>query len=275
MFGYIVADKPELKIREYEVYRGYYCGLCKTLKKAGGSVSRMCLSYDMTFIYLFLSSLYEPDTTVSKERCIVHPVKNLNVRRNEIADYIADMSVVMTYFKAQDDWNDDKSKKAFLITKSLKKKYIKIANKYPEKIKSIVNYMAKISEGEKEKNYNIDYMSGLFGKVMSELFLYKNDEWYGYLYRIGFYLGKYIYLMDAYEDVYEDVKTGNYNPFTKIYREEHFKENAEKMLKMMMSEVARNIEILPIIKDADIIRNIIYRGVWTKMIKKESEDKSE
>ena len=99
---------------------------------------------------------------------------------------------------------------------------------------------------------------------MSELFLYKEDEWKQTLSRMGFFLGKYIYIIDAYEDIEKDLKKGNYNPFSEIYQNEGFDDFVNQILTMMISECAREFEELPIIEDVDILRNILYSGVWAK-----------
>ena len=99
---------------------------------------------------------------------------------------------------------------------------------------------------------------------MAQIFLYKEDEWKECLYRMGFFLGKYIYLIDAYEDIEKDLNKGNYNPFTEIYRNEGFDDFVQKILTMMISECAREFENLPIIEDVDILRNILYSGIWLK-----------
>ena len=99
---------------------------------------------------------------------------------------------------------------------------------------------------------------------MSELFLYKEDEWKQTLSRMGFFLGKYIYIIDAYEDIEKDLKKGNYNPFKEIYKNEDFDNFVERILTMMISECAMEFENLPIIEDVDILRNILYSGVWAK-----------
>ena len=96
------------------------------------------------------------------------------------------------------------------------------------------------------------------------VFLYKEDEWKQTLSRMGFFLGKYIYIIDAYEDIEKDLKKGNYNPFSEIYQNEDFDDFVNQILTMMISECAREFEELPIIEDVDILRNILYSGVWAK-----------
>ena len=99
---------------------------------------------------------------------------------------------------------------------------------------------------------------------MAELFAYKIDEWEASLRKIGFYLGKFIYLMDAYEDIEKDLKEKNYNPFLNRYEEEDFQENCRMILTMMMAECSKEFEKLPIIQHVEILRNIIYSGVWCR-----------
>ena len=82
--------------------------------------------------------------------------------------------------------------------------------------------------------------------------------------RMGFYFGKFIYLMDAYEDIEEDLKQGRYNPFTELYKKETFEQDCQQILKMMMAETSKVFEQLPILEDAEILRNILYAGVWTR-----------
>ena len=99
---------------------------------------------------------------------------------------------------------------------------------------------------------------------MAELFLYRQDQWEPTLRRMGFYLGKFIYLMDAYEDLEEDLKKGRYNPLRELKDREDYEQTCEKILKLMMAEASRAFERLPILKDAEILRNILYAGVWTR-----------
>ncbi len=278
MFGYVVINQGEMKFKDYDIYRSYYCGLCRSLKEAGGRRSQLTLSYDMTFLVMILTGLYElePEETIC--RCITHPVKKHLERKNAISEYCADMNILLTYYKCIDDWEDEKKKTSYLYGSLLKKEIKRLEPIYPEKMKMISSKMKELREGEKNKNLNADQMAGIFGEIMGELFLWKEDEWKGILYQFGFYLGKFIYLMDAYEDVAKDEKEGSYNPFL-IFKEENknkipawhpvygradFDDKCMEMLQMMMAECARAFELLPIIWYEDILRNILYSGVWTK-----------
>lgn len=277
MFGYIIVNKPELKIKEYEIYKSYYCGLCKALGKNGGQTARLSLSYDMTFVYIVLSALYEPKKRQTMEHCVLHPATKRPVTKNRIADYAADMSVLMTYLKGRDDWKDRetirKSIAGRLTMDMTEKSYKRIRQKYQKKVGFILSCMKRLDEGEKELSNDIDCMAGAFGDIMGEVFCMKNDMWEQTVRKLGFYLGKFIYLMDAYEDIEADIKTNNYNPFYDAYQRlgrDMFDEYAKKVLLMMMADCTREFERLPIVENAELIRNILYAGVWTKFRRKKS-----
>lgn len=264
MFGYIVIHKPELKIREYEIYRACYCGLCRSLKKRHGRLGQLTLSFDMTFLALLLSSLYEPNTKKGCERCVLHPFHKHAYRENLYFDYAADMNLLLTYYKCLDDWQDEKKYQSLLISALLKQRMKRIENLYPKKTEKIKQLLEDIRTGEKENSQDIDKMAGFFGKIMAELFVYRADEWEEVLYRMGFFFGKFIYLMDAYEDIEEDLKKKRYNPLTKFYQRDTFEQESKDILKMMMAEASRAFEHLPILEDVGILRNILYAGVWTR-----------
>ena len=264
MFGYIVVHKPELKVREYETYRASYCGLCHSLKKQSGRIGQLTLSFDMTFLALLLTGLYEPETVTKSARCIAHPVEKHFYRENRYFDYAADMNVLLTYYKCLDDWQDERKLTACLFGQALKGNVKKLAERYERQSRYLRDNLAALSAYEKEKQYDIDKTAGFFGAIMAELFVYAEDEWAEKLRRMGFYFGKFIYLMDAYEDIEEDLKQRRYNPFTELYKKETFEQDCQQILKMMMAETSKVFEQLPILEDAEILRNILYAGVWTR-----------
>lgn len=264
MFGYVLINKDELRFREFDVYRSYYCGMCQVLKKRSGNLAQATLNYDMTFLQLLLTSLYEPETKLEVFRCKLHPFKKTIKRTNEITDYIADINLFLAYLKCVDDWKDEKKISRKLYSFLIGRKINKIRKLYPEKTDKLENILKASHEYEAKEEYDIDKIAAYSGELMAQIFLYKEDEWREPLYKMGFFLGKYIYLIDAYEDIEKDVKKGNYNPFTEIYKNENFDDFVQKILTMMISECAREFENLPIIEDVDILRNILYSGVWSK-----------
>ena len=258
MFGYIIVNKPEMKFREFDVYHGYYCGLCKKLKQHYGKFGQITLSYDMTFVLMVLTSLYEPETTRSKERCITHPFQKHDTRVNDITDYVAHMNILLTYYKCK----DDRKLKQLVLEKILYHKSGFSRNFYREKWKKISHLLDELSKEEQKDNQDIDQMSGMFGQIMAEIMLYQDDEWKELLSRFGFFLGKFIYLMDAYEDIEDDLKNHNYNPLKQLYKKPEFEDIIHKILTMMMAECSKTFEQLPLIDDIDILRNVLYSGVW-------------
>lgn len=264
MFGYVVANKPELKVKEWELYNGYYCGLCQTLKKRHGLFGQLTLSYDMTFLVILLSSLYEADKNCNTHRCLVHGCKKKPTVTSEYAEYVSDMNVILAYYKALDDWQDEKSISKLTYSKLIKKSI----KKYPDKSKAIKSLLSKLTALENSNTTNIDEVAGVFGNIMSEIIVIKDDMWSDHLKRLGFFLGKFIYILDAYDDLEKDIKKNNYNPFKSICNDDDFDDKIKRMLTLMMTEVTAEFEYLPIIEDADLLRNILYSGVWSKFNEK-------
>ncbi len=270
MFGYVLVNKPELKIKDFEKYRSYYCGLCHALDDGHGLRGRLTLNYDMTFLIMILSDLYEEEETVEFSRCIVHPMSKHCSRRTAVTDYCADMCVLLAYYKCLDDWNDEKTPKARISKNILKGKAQKVAKKYPQKADSIAKKMNMLTIVESAKNLPMDKVAKVFGEIMAEVFIYKDDMWKDDLYKVGFYLGKYIYLLDAYEDIEKDIKTGDYNPFKEIYGNEGFDEQVLNLLLLMIGECTDAFERLPLVENIEILRNILYSGIWMRYGKTKS-----
>ena len=264
MFGYVVMNKPEIRFKDFDLYRSFYCGLCRELREKYGISGQITLTYDMTFVVVLLSALYEPPTQKGTTRCVLHPVCRQPVRKNAATEYGADMNVLLTYYKCMDDWEDEKKFAALGYGKILQRKNNRLSRRYPEKAEKIRKLLEKLSQMEKAGETDIDKMSGCFGQIMEEIFVWKKDVWEDSLRRMGFYLGKFIYILDAYDDVEKDVKNGNYNPFAEKYIMKGFDEQVRQLLIMMMAQTCREFEKLPIIKYTDILRNILYSGVWCR-----------
>lgn len=264
MFGYIIINKAEMKFKEFDIYHSYYCGLCQKLKEKYGISGQLSLSYDMTFLLMLLTGLYEPETVTRTCKCIAHPFEKHETRSNVLTEYIADMNVLFTCFKCQDDWEDEKKFHKLLYGKLLEKKSRKWKEPYTQKFHTIYLLMHDLSEAESRGGEDIDTMSGLFGKIMAQICVCKEDEWSDNLSRFGFYLGKFIYLLDAYEDVEEDIRKGTYNPLKKKFEDPDFEEDCRTILTMMMSECCKEFEKLPILENVEILRNILYSGVWCR-----------
>ena len=148
-----------------------------------------------------------------------------------------------------------------MITRRKVKKIIKM---YPEKAAVIEKNLREQLKYEKTGQKDIDTVSGYFGHVLEEVFDYKRDIWSPYLRKLGFFLGKFVYIMDAYDDIVEDLEKGCYNPLSEMYNIEGFDEKVKDMLGMMIAPAAEAFEMLPVDENIEILRNIIYSGVWKR-----------
>lgn len=268
MFGYIYVNEQELKIKEYGTYRSFYCGLCRNLQQRYGRTAQMMLNYDMTFLAILLTGLYEPDTHTEEHRCILHPATKHAMTVNEAVSYAADMCVLLSYQKLRDDWADERKHIRRAAAGILKSDYKRISEKYPRQAGAVEKSIRLLRRAEAQKRQDIDYVAGLTGRFLAEIFVWKEDIWQDELRTMGFYLGKFIYLMDALDDRDRDKKSGSYNLFAEYTdlwgtaKEEELK----GILTDMMTEASRAFERLPILQNAEIIRNILYSGVWCKYI---------
>lgn len=229
----------------------------------------------MAFVVLLLTSLYEPETEAGSRKCLAHPFVEHPTRINRFTRYGADMNLLLSYYKCLDDWEDERKVTKKALASSLKKKCRGIAGAYPGKAAVFQKNLKEIRRCEMENCRDMDEVSGYFGEMMGEVFAWKKDEWEPDLRRMGFFMGKFIYLMDGYEDVEKDQKTGNYNLFLNDFGTEGFEGKAERVLSMMMAECSRAFERLPIVENTEILRNILYSGVWCRYeyVKKNRERK--
>lgn len=270
MFGYVLPNREELKLRELKEYQAYYCGLCRCLKEKYGLPGQISLNYDMTFLGMLLTSLYEPNITEKDSRCIAHPAHKHLYKKSTYVDYAADMNILLTYYKCMDDWKDEHKLLKAGYGRILLYKGRKISQKYPDKAKKIKDGLSKLAMAEKDNCDDIDYVAGCFGDICAAVFVYKEDEWSQDLSRFGYFLGKFIYLIDAYEDLEKDREKGCYNPFIFMKNVNETKcdvntdDRIRQILIMMISEAGRAFERLPVIHNAEILRNIIYSGVWCR-----------
>lgn len=264
MFGYVVINEQELKVREVGVYRSYYCGLCRMLREQYGISGQMTLTYDMTFLILLLSDLYDAGDELGETRCIAHPFEKHATRCNEFTEYAADMNILLSYYSCLDDWSDEHKMHKLLASKLLKKKCTRAGADYGHKAAVIKDRLDRLHASEAESETDIDKVAGYFGDIMSELFAVREDDWEVPLRQMGFYLGKFVYLMDAYDDLEKDLKSGSYNPFLTLKDDPEFDEKVRQILTMMISRSCEAFELLPCVENLPILRNILYSGVWTR-----------
>jgi len=267
MFGYVVINEPELKMKDYRKYKGVYCGLCQSLKHKYGPFGQLCLNNDMTFVSLLLMCLYEDEGEARGYRCKLHPSRKMTIYENECISYGADMTILLSYYLLRDHWVDDRNPAALAQMKLIRSKAVKLSKIYPRQYKAIKRYVYQLEKAECSGEKDIDMLAGLTGTMLGELLNWKNDIWADMLYSVGFYLGKFIYIMDAYEDLEADIKKQRFNPLISKCKDSDFENQIFNILDLMMADCARCFEKLPIISDIEILRNILYAGVWSKYIK--------
>ena len=264
MFGYVITNCKTLSDDERKRFRAMYCGMCKTLHMRYGNIGRFTLSYDMTFLAMVLSALYEPNEICGRGKCPPHPIKAHDYVLNPMMEYAADLNIALAYHKCADNWQDDRNPAFAAAKAALRGAYRKAQSRIPDKCTAIQEWMDGIGRIESSGTEEIDPPMNLTGKMLGTLFQYRDDFWSGDLYRMGEGLGKFIYFMDAYDDLKKDVRKLKYNPLKSIMHQSDFEDICKSGMMMMMADSADAFEQLPIVKDADLIRNILYSGVWAK-----------
>lgn len=268
MFGYVMCNKEELSKEEQQRYQSVYCGLCKTLERKYGQLARFSLNYEMTFLILFLSSLYEPSEIEQTFKCVMHPLKNKQECTNKYTEYAADMTIALTYHKCLDDWRDERKHLQHLYGNHLLKAYQEVLERYPRQCQVIEDGLRELTRIENTKGAIADNAVNSFGRIISEIFVYEEDFWSKELRAMGYDLGRFIYLMDAVIDYKKDLKTNNYNPLVSMKKQP---EEMEGVLKVMIGGAAARFEDLPLVQDEHLMRNIIYGGVWQQYYARKSK----
>ncbi len=266
MFGYIIPNTKTLSPEAQARYRTAYCGLCRRIGALHGLGGRLALSYDLTFLDLLLCSLYEGETECVQEcgHCPIHPVRTIHWRYSGPTDYCADIGLVLHYYNACDQWQDDHSLVGLGYRKLLEPKYPAAAQRWPRQSEAIQRCLAQLAEYEASGSESLDAVSGCFGALMAELFDYKQDRWSPELRSLGFNLGKYIYLLDAYDDLKRDKRRGAYNPLKSLSETPGYEEEMREIFELLLAACAKSFERLPCVEDADLLRNVLYSGVWLR-----------
>lgn len=271
MFGYVKIYKDELKCRDYELFRAYYCGLCRALGRKCSQTSRLGLSYDLVFLAVVLNSLREDKYEFSEKPCIAHPLrKRRSVNLNIDLEYAAHMSVILGYLKLSDDVSDDKSIKALLGKLIYYRAFRKSRKIYKNEYEKLKEQMIRLKNLEKENSSSVDEVADCFAKMLEILFTpdYIKEQrrelaW------LGYNVGRWIYIIDAYSDMEEDFKSKSYNPFLcevktseeLVKTKEKTKELLDDTLTFTLVNAASAYELLNIHKNDEIIRNILYLGM--------------
>ena len=261
MFGFVSASAEEMTKEQKKRYGQMYCGICRDIRSSASQMARLSLSYDMVFLAMLLSSLYEPQETEGNRACMLHPCRPKGFRQNEFTAYAADMNIALAYYNCMDDWKDEKKLPALLMAREMEKFLPEIIRKWPRQCAAIEKTIAQLGEMERQGCGTPDLPAGCFGALMEELLVYREDHWQDYLRKTGNALGRFIYLCDAAMDLPEDEKKGRYNPFLSMENRPGAEE-LEEFLVLTMAACTKAYEMLPLVQDKDILDNILYSGVW-------------
>lgn len=276
LFGYIIPDQATLDDAQKLRFRSVYCGLCRTLKHRHGLLGTSTLSYDLTFLSLLLSALYETEELHGEERCLAHPLKKHSFSVSAPYEYAADMNLALAYHKCKDNWLDDRNILSAGEAALLRRGYKKVARLYPDKCAAIERWLDEIHLIEQKNVCSIDAPVNSTGNMLGELFCWRDDFWSESLRRIGEGLGRFIYLMDAYDDLEKDIQRNRYNPLKAYADNDDFEVMCKRSLTMMVADCTQEFEQLPIVQDVDLIRNVLYSGIWSRytQINKKKENDS-
>lgn len=304
MFGYIKASKGEMRVKDYEVYRAVYCTLCRELGKSFGPFARFTLNYDFTFLAVLMLSLSPECPGFEKRRCVFNPlVKCSNCRgRPEQLSYSASVAMCMLYYKVKDDMSDRGWFRriplllAYPWFASARKK---AAARYPEADRIMAEMMIRQQRVENTGQYSVDAAAEPTAWALSRLFTdgyrqsqrddrpadsleaptvdpesacaprERSDAAVRVLERLGYCLGRWVYLVDAMNDMEEDLRYGQYNPYVPRYGLTagdapaivRARQDILPGLNVCISEACSAFELLPIHHFREIIHNILYYGL--------------
>lgn len=282
MFGYVRIEKPELKVREYESYRAAYCGLCRSMGKCTGCASRMTLSYDFAFLLVLRTVLAGETVETELRRCPAHPFrKRRMLRPSAESAYVACAAGLLTYYKCRDDLADERgserlrAKALFPMAKRMRRKALKRDPALADLDVKIDETMRRIAEAEREKTPSADRYAALSGELLGEIFSFGLEGDRAAVARsVGRHFGKWIYLVDAYDDLDGDRERGRFNPYLLLWEqngpepsEESRAAHREMVRVALLNELAeaeKGIDLFDFCGYPDfegVVRNVMYLGM--------------
>ncbi len=271
MFGYIKPNIGELKVKDYELYKATYCGLCRAMGKCTGCVSKMTLSYDFVFFALVRMALLKAKGEVKMRRCALHLIKRRPMLEiNPTLEYTARASALLTKIKLKDNVNDTRGFSRFLAKiaglvsvffKKTEPNLIPLA----EKIQRCFDELLELERAECD---SIDAVADTSGRLIGYVASYGLDEAEASVaYDIGYHLGKWVYVIDACDDLAKDVKKGSYNVLKLVFGEELSESAAQRLRVAMMlelSDMKKAIDKIDFSSHRDveaIIENVAWYGL--------------
>lgn len=273
MFGYISADQPELRVRELETFKCYYCGLCRAIRADYSQAARLLLNYDCAFLYLLTSALTDQPPAYPSRRCGVHPAVKKAYAVAPGASFAAAMNVLLGVGSLRDKARDDKNLPCAAGAGALGRARRKAAVRYPMAAACIDRQLEALSALEHENCADLDRVADAFAALLAGVFeqagaavdVGETGQMRA-LHSLGYHLGRWIYLMDAYDDLARDAKRGSYNPL--LVRAggsgDEARALAEFNLNCSLAGAVQAYDLLDIRKHKGILDNILYAGLHKK-----------
>ena len=271
MFGYIRISKPEMRFKEYDMYKAVYCSLCKKLGKDYGFITRFALNYDFTFTALMSLALKDGFDGTHIKKCVCNPLKKCNYcKEEEPFSLSAAALIILSYYKFYDDINDEKGLArltATVLSQIFSPAFKKAKDKYPEIENIAADYIKEQSVAERNKNCSLDEAALPSSKMLSGLLRMcsEDEREQQVLSHLGKLLGRYIYLLDCLVDREADIKKNSFNPL-KNMSEEEAKERIKAQLYIVINQAEKTFELLNIKRFKNILGNIIYVGLEDTLI---------
>ncbi len=272
MFGYVRPLKCELKMRQWDVYQSFYCGLCHALKRRCGFAARFTVNYDFTFLALVMSEVYGEEICTVEKRCIGSPFKKKRAcMSNSALDFAADTSLILTYWKLKDEVRDlsfVRSLPARVAMFLLKRAYRCAEDKHPAFSECASSCLSELCEIEKNRLASIDAPADAFARLLQSL----SDEIDNVNIRriisqMLYHIGRYIYLIDAWDDLEKDIKSGVYNPVAERFGinemplSDEITEQIKETLAQSIKASIAAFELMDEGEKGDLIRNILTLGL--------------
>ena len=277
MYGYIIPDKPNMYIKDFTFFRAFYCGFCKSIGHKCGQIARFGTNYDMTFFNIFLHNVLDKEVQIKSEACILAPLKKKPVVQNDsLTEQVVDINTLMFYYKVEDNYIDGEKFKSSVLAPIIIPKAKKAKKKMPEIDKILKEGFDNLRVMERANETSIDKVSEPFSIIIAEIArIIIGDKFNDYIYNLCYNLGKWVYLMDALDDIEEDFEQKRYNPmlakFNNFESREQFLETNKKDLEYIMMSVyngiVNNYNKLDVKISEGILSNVFYLG-----LKKQTDD---
>lgn len=271
MFGFIRPVKEELRVREVDRFQEVYCGLCHAIRARYGRFHTLFLSYDMTFFALVLGCTAEDGCTESC-RCDASPFRRRRVCRGSAAvEWAADISVLLNYHKLRDSVRDETGLRrlgARVLLRLAARGYRRAAERLPEADSEIAACINDLARLEKEGCPSIDRAADTTARLLAAAVPPTGDAQERILRQLFYHTGRWVYLIDACEDLAEDLASGSYNPVALRFglRSAELsaaREPLERTLERSLVDICTAFDLLGARRDAGLIENIIWLGLPT------------